>query len=349
MIPLSHIQPLLDAEAELTHGSSAGSAIVLSTRIRLARNLQDMPFPGWANESQRRDILTRCREAVIALPKMKEGYIFEMKELSELERQVLVERHLISRELSSAKAGAAVVISKDQSCSFMINEEDHLRLQIMKTGFQFKRIWKTTDALDSALEDRVEMAFSSDLGYLTACPTNVGTGLRASIMMHLPGLVISGQMEQVIRGINHLGMTVRGLFGEGSDASGSIFQISNQQTLGETEEDIIARLDKVLHKIVLQEKNARARLIETNRLKLIDKIGRSYGTLRHGYLINSSEAMNFLSLIRLAVDLNLLPTEYRTHVDRANCRTGCPRQQPARRPAGRTPAGTFCLTPASRL
>src|SRR5690606_24022410 len=168
------------------------------------------------------------------------------------------------RELSTVSEGAGVVISKDQSVSVMINEEDHLRIQVMKSGFRFKQAWTAINGVDSALEDGLDFAFSTKIGYLTACPTNLGTGMRASAMMHLPALVISNQMEKVVRAVNQLGMVVRGLFGEGSDASGSIFQISNQTTLGESEDDIIKRLGSVLQSIIEHELNAREKLLEAD-------------------------------------------------------------------------------------
>lgn len=310
------INDLIASSSELTDTSGSKSAIVLMTRIRLARNLAKKPFPGWAKEAQRREILATCTQAVSALPQMKRGLAVSIEELDELERQILVERHLISRELSHTKTGAGVVISRDQSCAVMINEEDHLRIQVMRAGFQFKKVWNTIDALDTDLEEHLDYAFSQQLGYLTACPTNVGTAIRASTMMHLPALVISSQMEKVVRAVNQLGMAVRGLFGEGSDASGSIFQISNQTTLGETEENIIKHLTGVLNTIIEQEMNAREKLLEAEPTKLFDKIGRAYGILQHGYLLNSGEAMNLLSLIRLGIDLGIFPDAQRAVVDR---------------------------------
>ncbi len=310
------INELIAAPSELTDTAASKSAVVLMTRIRLARNLARHPFPGWAKDSQRREVLASCLQAVAALPQMKRGLAMAVEDLSEQERQILVERHLISRELSHAKSGAGLVISKDQSCVVMINEEDHLRIQVLRAGFQFKKVWNTIDALDSELEEHLDYAFSPQLGYLTACPTNLGTAIRASTMMHLPALVISGQMEKVVRAVNQLGMAVRGLFGEGSDASGSIFQISNQTTLGEAEEEIIKHLTGVLNTIVEQELNARERLLESEPTKLFDKIGRAYGILQHGYLLNSGEAMNLLSLIRLGIDLGIFPDAQRAVVDR---------------------------------
>lgn len=302
--------------AELTQGRKKSAPVVLSTRIRLARNLATKPFPDRANSAQRRDVLSKCKDVIGALPQMKRGHFFEVQSLSELEKQTLVERHLISRELCESEGGAGVYIRKDQSCSVMINEEDHLRIQFLRTGFNLKSIWKQIDAFDSELEKSFDVAFSPKLGYLTACPTNLGTGLRASVMMHLPGLVIAEQMERVVRAVNQLGITVRGLFGEGSDATGHIFQISNQHTLGESEADIVSRLGNVLKTVIDHEVNARFKYLEDHRHQLLDKIGRAFGTLRYAHGMNSNEAMNHLSLLRLAVDFGMLPEQHRADIDR---------------------------------
>lgn len=310
------ISSLLATPSELTDTASSKSAIVLMTRIRLARNLAGRSFPGWAREAQRAEVLEACQAALVASAPMKRNASAAVAELSELEKQMLVERHLISRELSGSPAGAGVVINKDQTVSVMINEEDHLRIQVLRAGFQLKKAWSVINALDNELEERLDYAFSPNLGYLTACPTNLGTGMRASAMMHLPALVIAGQMEKVVRAVNQLGMVVRGLFGEGSDASGSIFQISNQTTLGESEEAIIKRLGSVLESIVEHELNARARLLEADSTKLFDKIGRAYGILQNSHQVTSTEAMNLLSLLRLGIDLLVFPEESRAIIDR---------------------------------
>jgi protein arginine kinase len=311
-----NISTLIDSPSELTDCAGSKCAIVLMTRVRLARNLAGHSFPGWADKDERGEIAEACRQAVSATPQMKRGLFVGIEELSELERQILVERHLISRELSGAKAGAGAVISRDQAFSVMINEEDHLRIQVLRSGFQLKKAWAAINELDTALEDQLDYAFSPTLGYLTACPTNLGTAMRGSAMMHLPALVISSQMEKIVRAVNQLGMVVRGLFGEGSDANGSIFQISNQTTLGESEEEIIKRLQAVLQSIVEHELNAREKLLEADAPKLSDKIGRAYGILQNSHLLSSSEAMNLLSLIRLGVDLGLFPEQHRAVVDR---------------------------------
>ncbi len=310
------VSALLATPSELTDTSSSKCAVVLMTRIRLARNLAGRPFPGWCREPQREEVLARCREALAATAPMKRSVNASVSELSELERQILVERHLISRELAGSKHAAGLVINRDQTVSVMVNEEDHLRIQVLRAGFQLKKAWTQIDGLDTELEERLDYAFDPTLGYLTACPTNLGTGMRASAMMHLPALVISSQMEKVVRAVNQLGMVVRGLFGEGSDASGSIFQISNQTTLGESEEAILKRLGSVLQSIVEHELNAREKLLEADSSKLFDKIGRAYGILQNCHQLSSSEAMNLLSLLRLGIDLGLFPEATRAVTDR---------------------------------
>lgn len=310
------VKSIFGGKSEMTEASSKKCPVVLMTRIRLARNLSDTPFPGWAKTPQRKDVLETCLPAVASLSQMKRGITAEVEELSDLEKQILVERHLISRELSSSPEKAGVVISKDQSVSVMINEEDHLRIQVIKSGYRFKQAWNSVTGVDTALEDELDYAFSSQIGFLTACPTNVGTGMRASAMMHLPALVISSQMGKVVRAVNQLGIAVRGLFGEGSDASGSIFQISNQTTLGESEQEIIKRLSSVLRTIIDQEMNAREKILEKDPNKLFDKIGRAYGILQNSHLLTSSECMNLASLVRFGVDLEMFPEKTRNVVDR---------------------------------
>ena len=309
-------EKLVGAPTELTDNRDSKCPVVLMTRIRLARNLAQHRFPGRADPAEREEILRQCQESLLETPGLKRSTSVRIDDLNPHERQLLVERHLISRELSGSEVGAGVVVNRDQSVSVMVNEEDHLRIQVLRTGFQFRKAWSVIDSLDTALEQSLDYAFSPQLGYLTACPTNLGTGMRASAMMHLPALVIAGQMEKVVRAVNQLGMVVRGQFGEGSDASGSIFQISNQTTLGEAEPIIVKRLQNVLKSIVEHELNARDRLLENDPAKLPDKIGRAFGVLTHAHMVSSSEAMNLLSLVRLGVDLGYFPEDHRVCVDR---------------------------------
>ncbi|MGC9451206.1 MAG: ATP--guanido phosphotransferase [Oceanipulchritudo sp.] len=310
------ITPLIEAKAELTDGGLAPEPIVLSTRIRLARNLAGEAFPGWADSAQRHSVLEGCLERLSQLAAFKEGTFLQVSDLTPLEMQVLVERRLVSRELIESPEGAGVFISPSQNLSIMINEEDHLRLQGLRSGFNFRKTWEEVDALDNAIEEHLDYAFSDQYGYLTACPTNVGTGMRASAMLHLPGLVMQGHMEKVVRMVNQLGLAVRGSLGEGSEATGSLFQISNQQTLGESEERILKRLINILHAIIEQETNARGLLLEKQPSQVLDKIGRAYGILKNSHLLTSQEAVNLLSLMRLAIDIGLLPVDQRSQIDR---------------------------------
>lgn len=312
---MSAVRDILSAENELTHLLGAQQAVVLSTRIRLARNLEGVPFPGWAKSPQRKDVADRCIEALAQLPKFRRGHVLRMGELPDLERAVLVERHLVSKELASGKFGAAV-ISKDQTCSVMINEEDHLRIQIVKAGWHLRGTWNIAEQLDDALGAALKLAFDDRLGYLTACPTNVGTGLRASAMVHLPGLCLAGHMEKVTRALNQDGLAVRGWLGEGTEAAGNVFQISNQQTLGLSEDAILKHLGGWIKNVVEQEWNARRKLAADEGEKFTDRLARSFGVLRHARLLTSAEAMNMLSLLRLACDMGCLPEERRHLVDR---------------------------------
>lgn len=310
------IQPIIEVRNEVTSATTSTEAIILSTRVRLARNLRGYRFPQWASLEHRRDILAKVEAALSHETKFAQGLFLPVDQLESIERQVLVERHLISRELTEQEDGSAVAITMDQSSAVMINEEDHLRIQMLSRGLDFEAVWSKIDALDTALEERLDFAFDPELGYLTACPTNTGTGLRASVMMHLPGLVISGEMEKVIRAVGQLGLAVRGWLGEGSDASGSVFQISNQQTLGEAETTIMQKLAGVLRTIVEQEENARLRLLEKDAPALYDRVGRAFGILHYARVLSSSEAMNHLSLLRLACDLGFLPEDERSRLDR---------------------------------
>lgn len=313
---MTTIQPIITARAELTDGGLPSEPIVLSTRIRLARNLVGFCFPGRADAEQREKLRDHCLGCLKTASGLSDAHQLHLDKLEKLASQVLVERRLISRELTERPQAAAVVISRDQHLSIMVNEEDHLRLQAVRSGFNLRKTWSDIDALDSELENSLDFAFSREWGYLTACPTNVGTGMRASAMLHLPGLVFCDYMEKVVRMVNQLGMAVRGCFGEGSDATGSIFQISNQQTLGEGEEAILNRLISVLHAIIEQERNARAVLLEKRPAFICDKMGRALGILRNAFLLNSDEAMNLLSLLRLAVDFGMLEESVRPTLDR---------------------------------
>lgn len=298
-----------------TRRSGPLDKIVLSSRVRLARNLDSVPFPGHSKKAQRVEALKVLLPAVSGVSAMEGGVSEGMSKLSALEKQILVERHLISREHAARGGGSAVVLSKDEVISVMINEEDHLRMQVILPGLQVREAWTRIDEVDSQLESNVPYAFSSKYGYLTACPTNLGTGIRVSAMLHLPGLVLAEHINQIITSVNKLGLAVRGLYGEGTEALGNVFQVSNQMTLGESEEEIAVKLDKVVKQIVENEENARKKLLETSPKTLLNHIGRAYGVLSHAHSISSKETKNLLSLLRLGVDLKLFPSEHGPLVD----------------------------------
>ena len=289
--------------------------IVMSSRVRLARNLRDAVFPGWAKKPERVRVLDLIRPAIESLPEMKDSFSEAMDNLGALDKQILVERHLISREHAAKSTGSGLVFSRDEMFCVMINEEDHLRMQALRPGLQLRQVWNAIDHLDSELEKRLDYAFDNELGYLTACPTNLGTAIRVSAMLHLPGLVLAEQINPIIQSVNKLGLAVRGLYGEGTEALGNVFQVSNQMTLGETETVIVERLEKVLSQIIEHEENARQTLLEKKPKMVYNHIGRAYGILANAHSISSKETMNLLSLMRLGVDLDLFPGTERSLVD----------------------------------
>ncbi len=309
------LHEFLPAPAEMARREGPHNRIVLSSRVRLARNLKGMPFPGWAKKPERIKALELIRPAVESLPQMAGAYSQTMDTLTALEKNVLVERHLISREHAAKSTGSGLVLTHDETLCVMINEEDHLRMQALRPGLQLKQAWTAIDQVDSRLERKLEYAFSPELGYLTACPTNLGTGIRVSAMLHLPGLVLAEHINQIIQAVNKLGLAVRGLYGEGTEALGNVFQVSNQKTLGDAESTIVERLNKVLLQIMEHEGNARDMLMEKKPKMIYNHIGRAYGILANAHSISSKETMNLLSLMRLGVDLGLLPDLERWAVD----------------------------------
>src|SRR3989449_3452795 len=289
--------------------------IVLSSRVRLARNLKGLAFPGWAKKVERVKALELIRPAVESLPQLAGAFSESMDNLTVMDKNILVERHLISREHAAKSAGSGLVLNRDESLCVMINEEDHLRMQALRPGLQLKQAWSAIDQIDSKLEKKLDYAFASDLGYLTACPTNLGTGIRVSAMLHLPGLVLAEQINQIIQAVNKLGLAVRGLHGEGTEALGNVFQVSNQMTLGENEADIVERLNKVLSQLIEHEENARSTVLEKKPKMVFNQIGRAYGTLANAHSITSKETMNLLSMMRLGIDLGMFPGVERSLVD----------------------------------
>src|ERR1700726_3556527 len=300
---------------EWLRGEGPHHQVVISSRVRFARNLRNRAFPGWAKKAERMAILESIKPRVEELVEMQDSFSELLQDLSALERQVLVERHLISREHAAKGVGSAVVMNRRQTLSIMINEEDHLRMQSIRSGLQLKQAFKLVDKIDSALENKLEFAYDQRLGYLTACPTNVGTGMRASAMLHLPGLVLSELINQVIQAVSKIGLAVRGLYGEGTEAMGNLFQISNQTTLGEKEDEIISRLTKVIETLIEKEQNARQVLIQQKSKTLLDQIGRAFGILTNAHAMSSKEALNLLSVIKLGIDLGAFPEEKRLSID----------------------------------
>jgi protein arginine kinase len=309
------IEDFLKSPSEWVRTDGPNGKIVLSSRVRFARNIREFPFPGWAKKAERQKLLELVQPIVESLPEMAEHFGDSMDNISAIHKQVLVERHLISREHAAKNVGSGVVINDRETISVMINEEDHLRMQAIKSGLQLKNIFKTIDKVDSELEEHLDFAFSPKLGYLTACPTNVGTGMRGSAMVHLPGMVLSDQINQVVQAVNKLGLAVRGLYGEGTEALGNVFQVSNQTTLGEKELEVIDRLNKVILQIIEHEENARITLLEKKPKLIYDQIGRAYGILSNAHTISSKEALNLLSLVRMGVDLEIFPATARAAVD----------------------------------
>ncbi|HHV93949.1 MAG TPA: protein arginine kinase [Firmicutes bacterium] len=286
-------------------GRGPEDEIVMGSRIRLARNIAKIPFPSAADDQQAAHVNELVRSVVESTDKLDWKYL-SLIDMPRLDRELLVEKHLISPQQARDVKHKAVVLSRDEVVSIMVNEEDHLRIQCIHPGFQLESAWEQCDRVDDILGDKLEYAFSTDLGYLTACPTNVGTGLRASVMLHLPALAMTKQMAGLIPAVNKLGIAVRGLYGEGTESVGDIYQISNQLTLGHSEKEIIQHLATVARQVIDQEKGAREQLLKVGRAQLEDQCYRAYGVLSQARLISSQEAMQLVSLVWLGVDLGLV-------------------------------------------
>ena len=286
-------------------GSGSKSEIVLSTRVRLARNLRREPFTHRAREDQLRGVLQRVERAAAAAPSLAGGAFLPMHELAPLERRFLVERHLVSQELSEVARPRGLFVAPGERLSLMINEEDHLRLQSLVSGLMLGDAWSLADQADDELDGALEYAYHEEWGYLTACPTNAGTGLRASALIHLPALVLTKQIEKVLKGIMQMGLAVRGLYGEGSDVVGNLFQISNQTTLGPSEKETLESLERVTRQILAAEERARETLLRDARIQIEDKVYRAFGSLRYGRTMTTAEVVNLCSAVRLGVAIGL--------------------------------------------
>jgi protein arginine kinase len=279
---------------------------VVSSRIRLARNLAGFPFLSKLNAEQQEEVIETVEGADRKSNQLKGAYYFRYNNLTDLDRQFLLERHLISLEHAGEKGEKAVAVTANEVVSLMVLEEDHLRLQTFQAGFNLIEAWRIVLQTDTELEKNLNFSFSPTLGYLTACPTNVGTGLRASCMLHLPGLVLTKQVHKVLQALAKLNLAVRGLYGEGTQAMGNFFQFSNQITLGQPEEEIINNLESVIRQVIEHEKEARRHLKEKRKEKFEDQVWRALGTLKSARVITSNEATQLLSLVNLGIQTNLI-------------------------------------------
>jgi protein arginine kinase len=282
------------------------SDIVLSTRTRLARNMREYPFTQRAREEQLRSILSGMERAAQHCSAFDGSQFFQMQDLSTLDRLFLVERHLVSHELSDSTRPRGLLVAPGERVSVMVNEEDHIRLQSLVSGFHLGEAWRLADQADDELDATLEYAYHSEWGFLTACPTNTGTGLRASVLIHLPALVLTKEIDKVLKGVMQMGLAVRGFYGEGSEVVGNLFQISNQTTLGNDEKSALDSLERVTRQILGAEEKARETLLRDARIQIEDKVYRAYGSLRHGRSMSSQEVVNLSSAVRLGVALGFV-------------------------------------------
>ncbi|MEM9414486.1 MAG: protein arginine kinase [Planctomycetota bacterium] len=289
---------------EWLRGSGPHSDVVISSRIRFARNLAGFPFVNRANRRQRYEVLESCRSQIMTNRLADNTLWVQLADSPAIDRQLLVERHLISRDLARQKADIprAVAIGADETFAIMVNEEDHLRIQVLRSGMQLAEAYDQINRIDDILEEKLDFAFSKRFGYLTACPTNVGTGLRVSVMMHLPALKLTGEIEKVKRAARDMHLAVRGLFGEGSEAMGDLYQVSNQTTLGRTEKETLADFEKsIIPQIIAYEHQARQALLRQREKQLDDKVWRAWATLTHARTLGTDETLQLLSHVRLGV------------------------------------------------
>ncbi|MBI4778557.1 protein arginine kinase [Candidatus Desantisbacteria bacterium] len=299
------LKTFLENHAAWLDGSGPLSEIVISSRIRLARNIARLPFTCWAKDKYLKEVVTQVKSAIKDNPFLLNSKIIDMENADSLVRQFLVERHLISPEHAKGKVGA-VIIGDKELVNIMVNEEDHLRIQTFSSGLQLNATWNTINQIDDKMSEKLEYAFSSEWGYLTACPTNVGTGMRASVMVHLPALSITKQIDKILRAVSQLGLAIRGLHGEGSESCGNLFQISNQVTLGRQEEEILDNVEKITQRIIHEEQSAREQLLKQSRIQVEDQVYRAMAALCAAKIISSGEVMDLLSAVRLGVGLKMI-------------------------------------------
>lgn len=300
------INDLINQNSEWLRGTGPNSDVVISTRIRLARNLDKIPFSHLANKKQSAQTLEMIQQAISKVDYLKKSIVFHLGDLDNVDRQFLLERHLMSLEFAKSSDSKAVVVDESEIISIMINEEDHLRIQVMQSGLNLFEAFNIINKIDDALAKELPYAFSSEWGFLTACPTNTGTGMRGSVMMHLPAMVMNRTINRVLDAIAKLSFTTRGLYGEGTQAAGNFFQISNQVSLGHSEEDILQNLNGLIRQVIEQEQQARQTLITESRHLVEDRAWRAYGTLKSAHIITSQETIELLSMVRLGLDLEII-------------------------------------------
>ena len=303
---LVDLNQLAHTSGDVAAGSGPESDIVISSRIRLARNLAEYPFISKASQTDRTEIEAILRDRVLQIQESGELEYVNVNELKVIDRQFLVERQLMSREHAESNGARGVAIDRREQVSLMINEEDHLRIQVMHSGLDLQAAWERIDRIDSLIAEQVTFAYHPKLGFLTACPTNVGTGLRVSVMLHLPALVITRQIDKVFRSLQKISLAVRGLYGEGSQAMGDFYQISNQITLGKSEMDLVKQVGDIVPVLIDYERRARDFLVRESHENLHDKVSRAYGILRTAQTISSEETMHLLSSVRMGVNLGLI-------------------------------------------
>ena len=294
--------------------SGPEGGVVLSSRIRLARNLKNISFPHYAGEKALEEVLGQVEKAIAISgtgksmrPQNQRLRLTRLDSLGQLERLVLVEKHLVSPNLTNHPAHRGVVTNDDETLAVMVNEEDHIRIQAITPGLQLEEAWKTANEIDDFFEDSLDYAFDESRGFLTACPTNVGTGLRASVMVHLPGLVMVDQAKKVLSALPQVGLNVRGIYGEGTESQGNLFQISNQVTLGHSESDLVSNLLSLTKQVIDQEMAVREALLKESKLQIENRVHRAYGILTQARLISSEEAMRLLSDVWLGIECGLIP------------------------------------------
>ncbi|KPJ50525.1 hypothetical protein AMJ40_02665 [candidate division TA06 bacterium DG_26] len=300
------IENLVKKSAVWLNGKGPHAEVVLSSRVRLARNLVEYPFVHRAKVEQLRKIGTAVKNSLQKVDYLKKANILPLHSLHPLDRHLLVERHLVSYDLIKHTKERVLVLSEDEKLTVIVNEEDHLRLQTFASGLDLSDAYRLIDRVDSDLESELDYAFSDQFGYLTACPTNVGTGMRASVLLHLPALVLTKEINKFLRAVSQLGISVRGLYGEGTEVKGNFFQVSNQVTLGKREEDILAELEKIVKDIIGYETGARETLLKDARAFVEDKIFRAYGIIKNARILTSDEVINLFSAVRLGIGLGMI-------------------------------------------